>query len=120
MAPRVPGHVRERAVAAVETGLARHDVALAHGVSIRTLERWLAAARAGCSLEDRPRSGRPPVVSLAELPVLLARTSAHPDATLAETADWWTSQTGRRLGLSTLSRLLRRAGITRKKDLDRR
>ncbi|MFM9106891.1 MAG: hypothetical protein ACKOWF_09345 [Chloroflexota bacterium] len=45
MVTRVPGHVRERAVTAVETGMVRHDVALAHGVSLRTLDRWLAAAR---------------------------------------------------------------------------
>lgn len=115
MASRVPGHVRERAVAAVETGLARHDVALAYRVSIRTLDRWLAAARAGRSLDDRPRSGRPPAVAPEQRPVLLAWVSAHPDATLAEIAAWWERTAGRRLGLSTLSRLLRAAGLTRKK-----
>lgn len=116
MAPRVPGHVRERAVAAVETGLARHDVARAHGVSPRTLDRWLATARAGRSLDDRPRSGRPPAVGPEQRPLLLAWVSAHPDATLAETAAWWEAESGRRLGLSTIGRLLRQAGLTRKKS----
>jgi transposase len=115
MPPRTPAHVREHAVAALETGVSRHDVATTLGVSIRTVDRWRWKARHDQPLADRPRSGRPPAVGPADRPVLLAWVSAHPDATLAEIAAWWTTQSGRTLGWSTISRLLRRAGLTRKK-----
>jgi transposase len=115
MAPRIPAHVRERAVAAVETGVSRHDVARTLGVSLRSVERWLTKARRHESLADRPRTGRPPALPPAEVPALLAWVRAHPEATLAEIAAAWQAEHGRRLGLSTLSRLLRRAGLTRKK-----
>ncbi len=45
MAARTPADLRERAVAAVETGMARPEVARAFGVSPRSVERWLARAR---------------------------------------------------------------------------
>ena len=115
MAPRVPAHVRDHAVAALETGVSRHDVARTLGVSLRTVDRWRWKTRRHESLADRPRSGRPPAVPPADRPVLVAWVRAHPDATLAEIAGWWATQCGRTLGLSTLSRVLRRAGLTRNK-----
>jgi transposase len=114
MAPRIPAHVRERAVAAVETGVSRHDVARTLGVSLRSVERWLTKARRHESLADRPRTGRPPAVTPADQPRLLAWATAHPEATLAEIAAAWEADHGQRVSLSTVSRLLRRAGVTRK------
>ena len=45
MAARNPAHLRQRAVAAVDAGVARPEVARADRVHPRTPERWLARAR---------------------------------------------------------------------------
>lgn len=115
MAARTPADLRERAVAAVGSGMARPEVARAYRVSPRSLERWLARARRGESLADRPRPGRPPKVVPEQRPALAAQAAAHPDATLAEHRALWEGATGARLGVSTLARELARLGLTRKK-----
>ena len=115
MAARTPADLRERAVAAVGTGMARPEVARAFGVSLRSLERWLAKAGRGEPLADRPRSGRPPKLGPALRPVLLGLARERPDATLAEHADRLAGATGVRLSPSRVGRLLAGMGLTRKK-----
>jgi len=119
MAVRTPADLRERAVAAVHAGMARPEVARAYGVSLRSIERWVARGRRGEGLADRPRPGRPPKVSLAQRPALAAQAAAHPDATLARHRALWEAATGARLGLSTVARELRRLGLTVKKNARR-
>lgn len=115
MKPRVPGFLRERAVAAVLAGRPRREVAFAYGVCLRSLERWLALHAAGQSLEDKPRSGRPPLVGPEREADLRALVAERPTATLAELCDAWEERTGVRLGLSTMHDALERLGISRKK-----
>jgi transposase len=113
--PRVPGFLRERAVAAVDAGQSRHEVAAAFGISVRSLDRWRVRHRALQSLADRPRSGRPPLVAPADRPRLLAWVAAHPDATLADIVAWWAAERGVRVSIPSMSRLLIACGLTRKK-----
>lgn len=114
VATRVPADLRERAVAAVDAGMARPEVARAFGVHLRTLERWLARARRGDPLADRPRSGRPPAIAPDRGPALAAQVAAHPDATLAQHGALWAAATGTRVSRSTVGRALVRLGLTRK------
>ena len=115
MGTRTPAGLRERAVAAAAAGLAGPEVARAYGVSLRSLERWLARARRREPLADRPRSGRPPKVAPHRRPALAAQAAAHPDATLDEHRARWAAATGVRVGRSTMARELARLGLTRKK-----
>ena len=115
MKPRVPGFLRERAVAAVLAGRPRVEVAFAYGVSLRSLERWLALHAAGQSLDDRPRPGRPRLIGPEREENLRALVAERPTATLAELCDAWEARTGDRLGLSTMHDALERLGISRKK-----
>jgi len=115
MKPRVPAGLRERAVAAVDAGMARPEVARAYGIAQRTLERWLARARRGEPLADRPRPGRPPKVAPAQRPALAAQVAAAPDATLDEHRAAWAAATGGAVGRSTMARELARLDLTRKK-----
>lgn len=115
MAARTPADLRERAVVAVETGMARPEVARAFRVSPRSIERWVARARRGEPLADRPRPGRPPKVAPAQRPALAAQAAAHPDATLDEHRERWGAATGVRVGRSTMARELARLGLTLKK-----
>jgi transposase len=116
VAARNPADLRERAVAAVDAGMARSEVARAYGVHPRTLERWVARARRGEPLADRPRSGRPPKIAPGQRVVLAAQVAAAPDATLAEHCERWARGTGTRVGRSTMARELARLGLTLKKS----
>jgi transposase len=115
MGTRNPAGLRERAVAAVDAGVPRAEVAAAYRVALRTLERWVARARRGEPLSDRPRSGRPPKLDPALHPVLRALAAARPDATLGEHAAGLDAATGVRLSPSRVGRLLAGLGLRRKK-----
>ena len=115
MGTRNPADLRERAVAAVDAGVPRPEVVRSFRISPRTLERWLARARRGEGLADRPRSGRPPKLAPALHPALRELAAADPDATLAEHADSLAAATGVRLSPSRVGRLLGGMGLTRKK-----
>jgi len=115
MTARNPADLRERAIAAVDAGMARPEVARAYRVHPRTLERWLARARRGEPLADRPRPGRPPRVAPAQRAALAAQAAAAPDATLDQHRAAWEGATGVRLGRSTVGRELARLGLTLKK-----
>ena len=116
MSPRPSADFRERLVAAIDAGLPRGEAAQHFGVSPRTIERWLARQRAGQSLADRPRSGRPPRLAPAQLATLRDLVLAHPDATLPEHADRLAAATGVRHSPSHLSRLLQRLDVPLKKS----
>ena len=116
MSPRPSADFRERLVAAIDAGLARGEAAQLFGVSSRTIERWLARHRAGLSLADRPRSGRPPRLAPEQEATLRDLVLAHPDATLPEHADRLAVTTGIRYSPSHLSRLLRRLDLPLKKS----
>jgi transposase len=118
MAARNPADLRERAVAAVDAGMARPGVARAYGVHPRTLERWLARSRRGEPLADRPRSGRPPKLEPTRRAELRALALERPDATLAEHAERLAERTGVRLSRSRVGRLLAGLGLPLKKNAD--
>ena len=115
MAIRTAADLRERAVAAVDAGTARPEVARAYRVHPRTLERWLARTCRGEPLADKPRSGRPPKVAPAQRPALAAQVAAAPDATLAEHRAAWAAATGVAVSRSAMARELDRLRLTRKK-----
>ena len=53
--------LRERAVAAVDRGMARSEVVAVFGVSLASLKRWLATKRAGGDLRAKA-PGRPRMI----------------------------------------------------------
>ena len=116
MRSRNAADLRERAVAAVDAGLARPEVARASAVHPRTLERWLARARQGASLTDRPRSGRPPTIAPMQRLALAAQVAADPDATLAQHCATWVATTGVRVSRSAMGRAVARLGVTLKQS----
>jgi transposase len=116
MARRPSADFRERLVAALDAGLPLSEAAQHFRVSMRTLYRWLARSRRGESLADRPRSGRPPKLAPAQLPVLRELVEAQPDATLPALAARLEAATGVRLHPAHLSRLVARLDLPLKKS----
>lgn len=109
--------LRERAVKAYERGEGTYaEVAVLFMINPRTLERWVARARAGGSLSPYPKGGgwRSPI----DLPTLRTVVAEAPDATLAELCWEYNRRASvpQRTTLTSVHRALRRDGYVLKKN----
>jgi transposase len=99
--------LRERVVAAVDAGLTQSQAAVRFGVSLRTVERYLARRRATGSLAaTEQRHGREPMVRRRLQAWLPARLETAADATLAEHAAAFLAAGGPRVSLASMSRAI--------------
>jgi transposase len=113
--PHLSDDIRERAVAAVEAGQSVVDVAAFCQNDPSTVRRWVRRARQTGSVKTLPRSGRPPVITPAQEEHLRSQVAAHPDATLTMHCAQWERDHGVRPSLTTMSRTLRKLGLSLKK-----
>jgi transposase len=104
--------LRERALAALDAGRSVGEVAAVIGMDPSTVRRWRRLRDRTGRSGPLPHPGPPPRLDAAGLEALRADVLAHPDDTLAQRQARWLERTGVRLGLSTLSRALRRLAIT--------
>jgi transposase len=74
--------LRERAVALVEGGQSRHQVAKLFKVGVSSVIRWCQRQRSTGSCAAKPMGGRRRLLLLPERDWLLARVSAAPDLTV--------------------------------------
>ena len=99
--------LRERVVAAVDAGMTQLQAAALFGVSLRTVERYLARRRAiGSLAATEQRHGREPKVRRRLQAWLPARLAAAADATLAEHTAALAEQTGVVVSTATMSRAI--------------
>ena len=107
--------LRERVIAAVETGASRHEAAERFEISVASAIKWLQRWREDKSAAPKPRGGS--VSPLEEFAAeILAVVAEYPDLTLDETL----AQLRKRLiktSRSALWRFLDRHDITLKKSL---
>lgn len=110
----LPIELRERVVAAYSRGgKTLEDVASTFDVGTATIKRWRVRLRDRGSLEaDQTGKAPPRKVTPDNLRVLLEE---RPDATLAELANTYSGRFGILVSTGSISRALKRAGITRKK-----
>ena len=98
--------LRERVVAAVDAGMTQSQAAARFGVSLRTVERYLARRRATGSLAaTEQRHGPEPTVRRRLQAWLPARLDAAADATLAEHAAAFAAG-GQPVSLASMSRAI--------------
>ena len=64
--PRVPAHLRERALGMLQGGMRTAVVARAINSNVRTVRRLRQRYRETGQTADRPRSGRPRVITPAQ------------------------------------------------------
>jgi transposase len=99
--------LRERVVAAVDAGMTQPQAAVRFGVSLRTVERYLARRLVTGSLAaTEQRHGPEPRQRRALQAWLPARLAAAADATLAEHAAAFAAAGGEPVSLSAMSRAI--------------
>jgi transposase len=112
--------LRERLLGAIDAGLSQAGAARLFGVGTSTITRWRQRRAATKTLAPKPRSGRTPRIGPAQADALRAQVAAAPDATLAEHCATWAGEQEVAVSVATMSRAIRRLGITVKKSAPRR
>ena len=108
--------LRERALRALDAGLAAVEIERTFGISTRTLRRWRQRVAGDQDLAPGTSPGRPPLIGAAQHDALRAQVAADPDATLAEHCRVWQAATQETVSVATMGRARTRLGITLKKS----
>ena len=107
--------LRKKIVAAKERGMPTSEVARTFGVGLSTVKRYAATARQRRPLAPKKHPGSKPKIDEAARRLLEADVEERPSATLAERHEYLGRVSGLWVSESTLSRMLRRLGWSRKK-----
>jgi transposase len=107
--------LRQRALAALARGMARHEVVVTFGVSLATLKRWLRLQRTAASLTPKTAPGRRRAIPVEQQAALWAQLEAYPDTTLAQHTQRWNATHGVARSYRPLGRAIQRLGWTRTK-----
>ena len=108
--------LRKKIVDARQRGLPTAEVARTFGVGASTVKRYAAAAREGRSLVPKRRPGSKPKMDGAARGLLEKDMEERPAATLPQRREFLRRAAGVEVSDSTVSRLLKRLGWSRKKD----
>jgi transposase len=109
--------LRRRIVLAVEGGTSKSAVARLFGVSLSFVKRYLRIAKQGVSLAPRKGGGRPPKIDQTAEKLLTEDVKERPAATVSERRRYLEHTTGKGLSDSSVKRLLKRLGFSRKNEL---
>jgi transposase len=109
--------LRVRIVRAVEEGMSKSATARLFGVSLSSVKRYARISDRGASLEPRKGGGRPPKADQSTRRLLEADVQERPTATVKERRRFLKHATGKALSDSTIGRLLKRLGFSRKNGL---
>ena len=110
--------LRVRIVRAVqEEGISKSATARLFGVSLSSVKRYVRISDWGASLTPRKGGGRPPKVDQSTSRLLVADVQERPTATASERRRFLEHVTGKALSSSTVGRLLKRLGFSRKNGL---
>ena len=108
--------LRKKIVEAKERGTSTAEVAKTFGVGASTVKRYFAAVRQGRSLSPKRRPGSKPKLNGAARKLLEADLRERPAATLPQRREFLRRAVGVEVSDSTVSRMLKRLGWSRKKD----
>ena len=108
--------LRKKVVEAVKRGMKKCEAAYTFGLSLSSVKRYVGAACEGRSLRPKKRPGMRPKIDNNGRTLLEAGLQERPAATLSQRREFLERVAGIRVSESTVSRLLKRLGWTRKKD----
>jgi transposase len=108
--------LRRKIVDALKRGTAKNEAASLFGVSLSSVKRFARMERDGVPLAPRKPPGRPPKSNDATRRLLEADLSDRPAATASERRRDLEHMTDESMSDSTVRRLVRKLGHSRKKD----
>jgi transposase len=109
--------LRKKIVEAVEErGMPKIEAARTFGVGISSLKRYVATYREGRSLAPKKRPGSKPKLDEGARKLLEVDLEERPAATLPQRREFLRQACGVEVSDSTVCRVLKRLGWTRKKD----
>lgn len=113
--------LREKIVSGCARQLgSQRAIAALFGVSRSFVEKLLHRYRTSGELDPKPQAGgQKPRLEAAAWPVLRRLVQAHPDATLEELCTHVAAETGIRVSVPTMCRVLQRLRLPRKKNRSR-
>ncbi len=109
--------LRRSIVRAVEGGTSKSAVARLFGMSLSSVKRYVRSTERGVSLVPRKGGGRPPKIDRTMQKLLEEDVKERPSATVSERRRFLEHTTGKVLSASTVKRLLKRLGFSRKNGL---
>ncbi len=108
--------LRRKVVEALARGTNKSEAARLFGVSLSSVKRYAKMARQGRLLAPSKAPGKRPKVGEHARKLLEADLKARPAATLPQRCEYLEKIAGLKVSDSTLCRLLKRMGFSRKKD----
>ena len=108
--------LRERVMAAVDSGTGAYAAASIFRVSVSYIYKLLGRRKMTGETSARPWAGGPKPNLAAYDEVLRARVMSEPDATLAELQAWLVAEHGLKVSIGCLWKRLRHLGLTLKKS----
>ena len=108
--------LRRKIVDALKRAMPKSEAASLFGVSLSSVKRFAKMERDGVSLAPRKPPGRPPKSNDTIGRLLLADLAERPAATASERRRYLQRMTGVSMSDSTVRRLVRRLGHSRKKE----
>ncbi|HLM78568.1 MAG TPA: transposase [Rubrobacteraceae bacterium] len=109
--------LRRKIVEAVQRGMGQSEAACSFGVSVSSVKRYIGALRKGGSLRPKKHPGSRPKIDEPGRRLLEYHVEEKPALSLLERCRFLEQTTGVRVSESTMSRLLRRLGFSRKKGV---
>jgi len=108
--------LRKKIVEAVERGMPKIEAARTFGVGISSVKRYVTTYREGRSLALKKRPGSKPKLDGSARKLLEVDLEERPTATLPQRREFLRQVCGVEVSDSTVCRVLKRLGWTRKKD----
>ena len=108
--------LRKKIVEALQRGTTKSEAARSFGVSRSSVKRYAKLAEEGRPLAPKRRPGSKPKMDERAKRLLEADLEEHPAATLSERREFLRRVVGLSVSKSTVSRMVRRLGWSRKKD----
>jgi transposase len=108
--------LRKKIVEALRRGTGKSEAARSFGVSLSSVKRYARMAQEGRPLAPKKRPGSKPKMDEGARRLLEADMEERPAATLPQRREYLQKVAGVRVSESTVSRMLKRMGWSRKKD----
>ena len=108
--------LRERVMAAADSGTGAYAVASIFRVSVSYIYKLLGRRRRTGETRARPWAGGPKPKLAAQGEAIRARVMSEPDATLAELQAWLMAEHNVKVSIGCLWKMLRQLGLTLKKS----